>query len=274
MNVNLTPERLGDFSAGKQPAAPAYPIASVDNTLRILLLLRDRGRLTIADVAASLDIARSSAHRLMAMLVYYDYVRQDPTDRAYRIGPALIDIGLSAARALDIRRLARPVLTALVDSTGLTAHLVLPRGRNVLFADGVESQRTIRAALRTGTTLPAHATSGGKALLAALSDDELHKMYGHTPPEALTDRTVSSMQSLQHEIAKVRRTGYAINHGESEAGVLAMGVACALPDADISAAITVSGPDSSINDKWEKRTAQALLEAANELRKQIQTYRL
>ncbi|MEE6169690.1 MULTISPECIES: IclR family transcriptional regulator [unclassified Mycolicibacterium] len=246
----------------------------MDNTLRILLLLRDRGRLTIADVAASLDIARSSAHRLMAMLVYYDYVRQDPADRAYRIGPALIDIGLSAARVLDVRRLARPVLTDLVDSTGLTAHLVLPRGRNVLFADGVESQRTIRAALRTGTTLPAHATSGGKALLAALSDDELHKMYAHTPPEALTKRSVSSMRSLLHEIAKVRRMGYAINQGESEDGVLAMGVACAIPDADLAVAITVSGPDAPISEKWEKQTAESLFDAANELRKQIQTYRL
>ncbi|CAL9661337.1 hypothetical protein SUDANB174_06979 [Streptomyces sp. enrichment culture] len=131
-------------------AGPAYPIASVENTLRILLLPQEREALTLADVAAELGIARSSAHRLMAMLAYYDFGRQDSAAPSAR-APALIDAGLSAVRALDVRALARPVLTELAAATEMTAHLALPRGRDVLHVDGVESRRTIRAALRTGT---------------------------------------------------------------------------------------------------------------------------
>ena len=272
--MSTGPDRLGELPESANRAAPAYPIGSVDNTLRILLLLRDRGRLTLADVAAELGIVRSSAHRLMAMLTYYDFVRQHPVDRSFRIGPALIDIGLTAARTLDIRTLARPILTRLAEATGMTAHLVLPRGRTVLFADGVESQRTIRAALRTGSTLPAHVTSAGKALLATLSDQQLRQMYARKPPEAPTDKSVSSVAALLREVETVRRAGYAINHGESEAGVLAMGIACIVPDADVAAGLSVAGPESIMDNTWEERTARELRESAIDLGKQIQTHTL
>lgn len=272
--MDTGPDHLGELLEPANRAAPAYPIASVENTLRILILLRDRGTLTLADVAAELDIVRSSAHRLMAMLTYYDFVRQNPVDKSFRTGPALIDIGLTAARTLDIRALARPILTKLAESTGMTAHLVLPRGRNVLFADGVESHRTIRAALRTGSTLPAHVTGAGKALLATLTDQQLRQLYARKPPEALTSKSVSSTTALLRELAEIRHTGYAVNRGESETGVLAMGIACAVPEADILAGLGVSGPDSTIDETWEAQVAQELREAATELVKQIRAYHL
>jgi DNA-binding IclR family transcriptional regulator len=207
------PDRLGEVVPPPGRTAPAYPIGSVDNTLRILLLLRDRKRLSIADVAAELGVARSSAHRLMAMLSYYDFVRQDPADRSYGVGPALVDIGLSAARALNIRVLARPVLERLADTTQLTAHLVSPRGTDVLFVEGVESQRPIRAALCTGSTLPAHVVGAGKAILATLTNDELRKLYRDAAPAAVTERALSSVEALLREVKDVRCRGYAVNRG-------------------------------------------------------------
>jgi DNA-binding IclR family transcriptional regulator len=266
------PDRLGELIPPPGRTAPAYPIGSVDNTLRILLLLRDSRRLSIADVAAELGIARSSAHRLMAMLVYYDFVRQDPADRSYGAGPALVDIGLAAARALDLRALARPVLQRLAAKTGLTAHLVLPRGREVLFADGVEGRGAIRAALRTGTSLPAHVTGAGKAMLATLSDDELRELYRDAAPEAVTGQSLSSVMALARELDAVRRTGYAVNRGESEAGVLAMGIAVVTTEPGVLAGLSVSGPDFARGEDWEDETAAALKQAATELAKDITAF--
>lgn len=267
------PDHLGEFSDSAQRVAPAYPIGSVDNALRILLLLRDRGTLSLGEVAAELGIVRSSAHRLMAMLTYYDFVRQSPVDRSFRTGPALVDIGLAAARGVDLRALARPILAELAQSTGMTAHLVLPRGRTVLFADGVESTRTIRAALLTGRTLPAHVSSAGKALLAALSDKQLRRLYAHKPPETMTERSVSSLEELLQEMARVRSVGYGVDRGESEWGVLAVGVACtAPPDAHLIAGLSVSGPDCPVSEDWEGQVVEELRNAAAELSKHITTH--
>lgn len=266
------PDRLGEVVPPRDRAAPAYPIGSVDNTLQLLLLLRGGRRLSIAAAAAELGIARSSAHRLMAMLVYYDFVRQDPADRTYGVGPALLDIGLSAARALDLSGLARPILARLSGETGLTAHLVLPRGRDVLFVEGIEGRGAIRAALRTGSTLPAHVTGAGKAILATLGDKELRELYRSQAPEAVTGQSLSSVAALERELGAVRRRGYAVNRGESETGVLAMGIAVVTAEPAVLAGLSVSGPDFVWAEDWEERTAAAVKQAAAGLEKNIRAF--
>ncbi|MEU6200629.1 IclR family transcriptional regulator [Streptomyces sp. NPDC047061] len=268
-----SPDRLGEMPPLSDRAAPAYPIASVENTLRILLLLRERDRLTLADVAAELGVARSSAHRLMAMLSYYDFVRQDSASRSFRPGAALIDVGLAAVRALDVRALARPVLTELAAATEMTAHLALPRGRDVLYVDGVESRRTIRAALRTGDSLPAHVTGVGKALLATLTDDQLRQLYRDAPPQAVTDRSVSTVAGLLTEMRTARAAGYAVNRGESEPGVLSVGVAVSLPEPGMFAGIGLVCPEFSVDAEWESRIGTQLKAAAAELAKEMSAYR-
>ncbi|MGW2291549.1 IclR family transcriptional regulator [Streptomyces phaeochromogenes] len=271
--METPPDRLGEMPPQSDRATPAYPIASVENTLRILLLLSERNHLSLADVAAELSIARSSAHRLMAMLTYYDFVRQDSGSRSFLPGPALIDVGLSAVRALDIRALARPVLTELATSTEMTAHLALPRGRDILYVDGVESQRTIRAALRTGDTLPAHVTGVGKALLATLNDDQLRQLYRGAPPQAVTDKSISSVGGLIEEMRAARTAGYAVNRGESEPGVFSLGVAVSLPEPGMFAGLGLVCPEAAADPEWESRISIQLKAAAAELAKEMSAYR-
>ncbi|OIJ68309.1 IclR family transcriptional regulator [Streptomyces mangrovisoli] len=271
--MDSSPDRLGEMSPLEDRATPAYPIASVDNTLRILLLLRTGGSLALSDVAAELGIARSSAHRLMAMLTYYDFVRQDPASRSFRPGPALVDVGLAAVRSLDIRVLARPVLVELAEATGMTAHLALPRGREVLYVDGVESRRTIRAALRTGDTLPAHVTGVGKALLACLDDDQVRRLYAEAPPVAVTPHSISDVPSLLSELKRVREVGYGVNRNESESGVLSMGMAFQSTEPGRYAGIGLVCPESSFDSGWEERVAGQLKAAVSRLLTEISTFR-
>ena len=132
--------------------APAYPIASVDNALRLLVLLRDRPRVRLSEASEYLGVAHSTAHRLMAMLAFHGFVRQEPDSRAYVAGPVLTEIGLAAVRELDIRMHARPALEQLAAALGETAHLAVLEGDSVRYLDAVESPRALRVAARTSTT--------------------------------------------------------------------------------------------------------------------------
>lgn len=271
--METPPDRLGEMPPLTDRATPAYPIASVENTLRILMLLSERRSLSLAEVAAELNVARSSAHRLMAMLVYYDFVRQDPATRSFRTGAAMIDVGLASVRSLDVRELARPILTELAAATEMTAHLALPRGRDVVYLDGVESRRTIRAALRTGDVLPAHVTGVGKALLATLTDEQLRQLYRDVPPQAVTDRSVTSVDALLEQLAEVRTAGYAVNRGESEPGVLSLGVAVDMPESGMHAALGLVCPEAFADADWEARVAGQLQAAAARLAKEMHANR-
>ena len=84
--------------------APQYPIESVDKALKILLLLGERSELRLTDVAEYLNVATSTAHRLLAMLQYRGFVRQDPRTRAYRAGTALTGVALSILERFDVYR--------------------------------------------------------------------------------------------------------------------------------------------------------------------------
>jgi DNA-binding IclR family transcriptional regulator len=136
----------------------------------------------------------------------------------------------------------------------------------------VESRRSTRAALRTGNTLPAHLAAAGKALLATLTDDQPRGLHKDVPPEPVTDRSLTSVTSLLSEMKRVRRDGYAINRGESEIGVLAMGIAVVAVEPDVQVGLSVAGPDSAEVEGWEASLAASLRQAAAELTETVTTY--
>jgi DNA-binding IclR family transcriptional regulator len=168
--------------AQRAPSQPAHPISSVENALRLLVILRDRPEIRVSEASAELGVARSTAHRLLAMLHSFGLVEQHPTSRAYRVGPVLAEIGLSALRRVDVRAQLRPFLEELSADVGETVHLIVLEGRNCRFVDSVEGTRALQTTGRIGIAYPAHGTSGGKALLAELDEAQLLELY---PDEAL-----------------------------------------------------------------------------------------
>jgi DNA-binding IclR family transcriptional regulator len=220
---------------------PPYAVESVDNALRILQMLRDSGQVRVSDAAAELGIARSTAHRLLAMLVYRDFAVQ-AEDRSYRPGPAIAAEPLRGEPTQRLRQVMRPHMEALCDQVAETINLVVRLGTQTRFLHTVESAHVLRVGDRRGTILPAWKTSGGKALLAELPDAQLTALLrgaGGRPPEGMT---AAERRSLVNQLRLVRDQGYAENIEESESGVCAIGV-CVRDDAgDPVAALSVSAP--------------------------------
>jgi len=220
---------------------PPYAIESVDNALRILQALRDSGQVRVSDVAAELGIARSTAHRLLAMLVYRDFAVQ-AEDRSYRPGPAITAEPLRGEPAQRLRQVMRPHMEALCDQVAETINLVVRLGIQTRFLHTVESAQVLRVGDRQGTVLPAWKTSGGKALLAELTDAQLTALLrgaNGRPPEGMT---AAERRSLVVELRLVRDQGYAENIEQSESGVCAIGLCVRDMAGDPVAALSVSAP--------------------------------
>ena len=220
---------------------PPYAIESVDNALRILQALRDSGQVRVSDVAAELGIARSTAHRLLAMLVYRDFAVQ-AEDRSYRPGPAITAEPLRGEPAQRLRQVMRAHMEALCDQVAETINLVVRLGTQTRFLHTVESAQVLRVGDRQGTVLPAWKTSGGKALLAELTDAQLTALLrgaNGRPPEGMT---AAERRSLVVELRLVRDQGYAENIEQSESGVCAIGLCVRDMAGDPVAALSVSAP--------------------------------
>jgi len=220
---------------------PPYAVESVDNALRILQMLRDSGQVRVSAVAAELGIARSTAHRLLAMLVYRDFAVQSE-DRSYRPGPAIAAKPLRGEPTQRLRQVMRPHMEALCDQVAETINLVVRLGTQTRFLHTVESAHILRVGDRQGTILPAWKTSGGKVLLAELPDAQLTALLrgaSGRPPEGLT---AAERRSLVTQLRLVRDQGYAENIEESESGVCAIGVCVRDRLGDPVAALSVSAP--------------------------------
>lgn len=223
-------------------------LKSVDNALRLLDLVGHEKSIRVADAADALDVARSTAHRLLTALRERGFVVQDRPNGPYRPGPALHEIGLAAIGRIDIRRVARPVLQDLAEATQETVSLMLMEHRSVRFIDCVESPRPVRVADRTGLVLPAHCTAGGKAILAGLPPAELGRHYPDHQLEARTSASLTSWDGLLGELGTIRATGYATNFEEGETGISAVGTAIPNLHGTPLAAVALAVPASRLPD--------------------------
>lgn len=244
---NMRPQ--GGYAHGMlEPAVtqPTHPISSVDNALRLLVSLRDREEIRVSDAAAELGVARSTAHRLLAMLNSYGLVERS-ANRAYRIGPVLSEIGLSALRQMDMRTHIRPFLEQLVSEVGETAHLIVREGPNCRFCESIEGSRALRTTARVGIAYPAQATSGGKALLAELDEEELLEVFPSEDLPAYNERSFTTRSALFAHLAQVRAQGYALNLGETELGICAVGMVQRTSSGRVAGALAVSAPEVRVS---------------------------
>jgi DNA-binding IclR family transcriptional regulator len=234
--------------------------------MRLLVMMTERDRVRIAEAASELGVARSTAHRLMQMLLYHGFARQDPESKAYVAGPKLVGLGLQLVRKLDVRNIARPYLEALVAEVQETVHLnVLQPERSLLVLDSVESPRALRIGSRAGVVFAASASAGGRAILSTLSTQDVMEMYPSARLPQHPHSTVKLRTDLLERLQVARELGYAVQRNESEAGVSAISAPIRQDDEPASFSLTVALPTSRVDDEVVPAIGQALIRHAREL---------
>lgn len=251
----------------KAHGAPLHPVGSVDHALQLLLLLRDEPDLRVTAAAQRLGVAPSTAHRLLSTLEHRGFVTQDRLTRAYRVGPALIELGFSSSRAIDLRAVSEPHLRAVTLSLGETVNVLVLQEGAVRFIAGFEADQRIRTHVLTGTLLPAYATSGGKVLLAELPRDALRALY----PRGLRRFTThtKTFTELVDELSLVLMRGYAVNNEESVEGLSAVAVPLRDRGGTTIAAVAMSAPSTRLPPARVREVVIELRECAAGIRSHL-----
>lgn len=257
----MTEKEPGDRpdSPRSKRTKPAYAISSVDNALRLLLMFRDHKQLRLSDASTSLGVSPSTAHRLLAMLVHYDFVHQDTGHGVYSAGPALLDIGYGAVRSLDLRSVAQPILARLAGTLDETVHLAQLEAGQIRYIAGAESSRPLRVADRTGQLFPAHLTATGRAILAGLEPAQLDELLA----SGESHLSAAERDELKRQLDKVRATGHAVNYRDD--GVVSVAVAVTNPHGLTVGAINASAPENRMSPNRQDEVVAVLTAAAQEL---------
>lgn len=244
-------------------------VSSVDNALTLLAALRDHPSLAVKEGAHLLGVAPSTAHRLLTTLLVHGFVVQDPATRRYRPGPRLLEVALSSLERVDVRRVARPHLVALAAEVRETSSLMVLEGTQVRFIDSVEGPELVRVADRTGDVLPAHLTSGGKAILAALPEPEVLRLFPDDLIVAAPDRSGTRRAALLDELVRARADGFATSFEGTAAGLSAVAVTVADLRGNPLAAIGVSVPAVRLDDRRVREIAGAAGRRAGRIEEEL-----
>jgi DNA-binding IclR family transcriptional regulator len=203
--------------------ASAGGIQVLARAARILRALdREHDGLSLADLAARVGLPRSTVHRVVQALRAEGFVTNASTNGGVRLGPELMRLALGMRR--EIRQSLHPQIAALSAELQETVDLSVLEGNVVRFIDQVASPRLLRAVSSVGAVFPLHCSANGKAVLAALpEDDALALLPAKLEPN--TDHTITSRAALLRELDEIRRCGYACDREEHHEGITALGVA-------------------------------------------------
>jgi DNA-binding IclR family transcriptional regulator len=233
---------------------PQYAIESVDKALHLAQLLLLEGPMRVTDVAAQLNVSVSTAHRLLAMLVYRDFAEQGEGKR-YRAGAVLRSATSSDVPVALLRRAGIPHLQRLADRVNETANLLVLSGTQVRFVHTIECRQLLRVGDRAGKALPAHLTCAGKAMLSILDEPTLEEVLAQLADDGERAR-------LRRTLRAARQNGFALNNQQTETGVMAIGVAMRWKSMT-AASVTLAMPSARFEKDKLEGWIRALRECAN-----------
>lgn len=216
------------MNGSKTPAiAQTTPrlVPAVERATRVLdLLSKSEQPLSLAEIARSLSLPRSSLHGLMTTLVHLDLARRDH-EACFRSGARPLQwAGAWNGQAVVVASFQKQAqaLSALASETVMLAAL---DGMDVVYLACRPGQRALEINFRVGGRLPAAIASSGKAMLATQSDAQIRDALAGHRFERVTRHSVSSLGALLKQLRQCRATGLAVDDEEAAEGMLCLGAA-------------------------------------------------
>jgi DNA-binding IclR family transcriptional regulator len=236
-------------------------VARVADVLRALAAAPDG--LSLSELALSVEMPKSTVHRLISALESEEFVAPASSGRL-RLGRGIARLG--AATRDSLRDQIRPFLLRLHEQLEETVDLSVPDGACARFVDQISAPHRLRAVSAVGAAFPLHCTANGKALLAAMPKDELIAAVPARLP-ALTPETITSRKELWEVLDRVRADGVAYDREEHTLGICAVGAVVRDPYR-VVAAISVPVPAQRFAGN-EAELARALLDVCGECSRQL-----
>ncbi|WP_375485788.1 IclR family transcriptional regulator [uncultured Jatrophihabitans sp.] len=220
-------------------------IGVVDKSVAILASVALAPR-ALADLVATTELPRATAHRLAVALEAHRLLARDSEGR-FVLGPRVGE--LAAALPDPVIVAAGPVLAWLRDECGESAQLYRRDGAERVCVAAAERAHGLRTTVPVGTRLPLSAGSGAQVLCAWSDPASLAGI------DAFPERTLN----------EVRRRGWAQSIGQREAGVASVSAPVLSPEGDLLAAISISGPVERLGRSPGARFAPVLTRGAHRI---------
>ena len=242
------------------------PIQVTDRLFLVLETLADTGPVSLAELDHRIDLNKSTIHRLLSSLIYVGYVQQDPESGRYSLSSKLLTLSTKILSHMDILDEVRPYLKQLSVATRETVHFVELDGHEAVYICKEEAyMNAIRMASKVGSRIPLYCSGVGKAMLAAMTDEEIRRIWDASEIRKLTPYTITDYDLFFRGIQEVREKGFAVDNEENEAGVRCIAVGLPNYKGITRYAFSVSAPAARMDDMRTEKVAHMILETRQKI---------
>jgi len=223
-------------------------VPALSRAIQILDLIARIGPCSAATIIEQTGIPKSTAYLILGELKKERFVRTDSQDNVC-LWTKLVELAGQALSKMDLREIARPRLSQLMDQTGLLCHLGIIDNANAYYILKIESPSTISVRSHEGKSLSLYRSGIGKCLLAWQSPAVRDEIISQLVWEKATPTTLAGPQQLQEELVRIRTCGWSYDRGEDYPDVRCVAAPVFNASNELTAAISVVGTRLQINDE-------------------------
>ena len=251
------------------PKTEQNMIQSLDRALMILKKISDQDGVSLSELSELSDQSPATVYRALITLQAHDIVGFEEEGQLWHVGPGAFQIGSRFLRRSNILQRSQPIMRDLMRETGETANLGIERNDQVLFISQAETHETIRAFFPPGSRNHMHSSGIGKALLAYFDPARLKAIIDKEGLIRFTDKTITDADTLEAELAKVRKSGFAVDDEERTDGMRCIAAPVFNVHGEPFAGLSVSGPSFRIPMNATPQIGRIVRQAADSLTQAI-----
>ncbi len=236
MDMDDTPD------AGKA-GTDKYVVPALQRGMQLLAqFTRQQPTLTGAELSRRLGLPRASVFRILQTLEQMGFVEREGDSANYKLGIAVLRLGFEFLASMELTEHGRPIIDDLASTTGLSAHIVVRDGTEVVFVAKAALRNLVYSTIHVGARLPAHGTVLGRVLLADLDLPALERLYAGRPLEVFTPKTPATLAALREVVLADAARGYGISEGGYETNICTVAAPVFDDHHKVAAAISVTIP--------------------------------
>jgi DNA-binding IclR family transcriptional regulator len=260
-------DESSEDSGGKGQRA----VQSVEVGGRLLLALAAHtSPMTLKDLAAGAQLPASRAHPYLVSFGRLGLVLQDAHTGLYALGPAALQLGLTALHQCDPVRTAGPLAEALAHRTGQAVAVAVWGNFGPTVVRMIDARQPLHVAMRAGTVMSPFGTATGRAFAAVLPTERITELMASTalggrPPERSDGGNTQHLALMAEARREFALHGCTRAVGRPIPGVNAFSTPVFDHDGKPALVLTLLGHQDHVASAWSSPMSAAVKQAAAEV---------
>jgi IclR family transcriptional regulator, acetate operon repressor len=263
-----TPPRRGRTPS--KPGAITGQVQSLTRGLNILeALAKSEAGISLTDIAQRVDLPPSTTHRLLSTLEKMGYVYHEGDLGHWYVGLQAFTVGAGFLANRDFVAQSHAYMRRLMEQSGETANLAILDGTEAVFIAQVQCREMMRILVKLGSRVPLHASGVGKAIFAALPDEQIDAILKVKGLPRITAHTIVAPETMWAALKVIRQRGYSFDDEEHAPGTRCVAATIYDEYAEPLGAISLTGPSSRLPDERIRQLGPIVAHTAEELTKKL-----